>query len=128
MFEKLPLNKTPSTREKGQHFESIAERYLQSHGLNSKAKNYHCRLGEIDLVMEHKDTLVFVEVKYRGSSAFGGSISAVSKAKQQKIRKTAAFYLQQFGLNEYNTPCRFDVIALQGEPNNLNVTWLENAF
>ena len=49
-------------------------------------------------------------------------------AKQQKVRKTAAFYLQQLGLNEYNTPCRFDVVALQGEINNLEINWLKNAF
>ena len=128
MSARLPLNNQDSNTVIGQHFEAIAEKYLISQGLSSKEKNYHSRQGEVDLIMQDGNSLVFIEVKYRKSSAFGGSISAISVAKQQKVRKTAAFYLQQLGLNEYNTPCRFDVVALQGEINTLEINWLKNAF
>jgi putative endonuclease len=78
--------------------------------------------------MTEADTWVFFEVKYRRSNSFGGAISAISGQKQQKIRQCAAYYLQQAGLNEYNTSCRFDVIALQGDITNPEITWLKNAF
>ncbi|MFB0981866.1 MAG: YraN family protein [Alteromonadaceae bacterium] len=120
--------KKPTTRETGNVTETFAAHYLVKQGLIIQDKNQHSRLGEIDIIMKDNDTFVFIEVKYRSSTLFGGAISAISSQKQQKIRKTAAFYLQQCGLNEYNTPCRFDVVALQGNINNLDITWLKNAF
>jgi len=78
--------------------------------------------------MFEEETLVFVEVKYRKRKDFGGAISSISQSKQQKIRKCAIFYLQKSGFNEYNTPCRFDVVILQGDINNTEITWLKNAF
>ena len=120
--------KKQTTRETGSVTETFAANYLVKHGLILQDKNRHSRMGEIDMIMKDDDTFVFIEVKYRSSTLFGGAISAVSPQKQQKIRKTAAFYLQQCGLNEYNTPCRFDVVALQGNINNFDITWLKNAF
>lgn len=125
---KLPWTSKPSTRDIGQLTEAFAAKYLENQGLIYHEKNQHSRLGEIDLIMKDGDIIVFIEVKYRSSTNFGGAISAISSKKQQKIRKTAAFYLQQCSLNEYNTPCRFDVIALQGNINNPEITWLKNAF
>jgi len=125
---KLPWNNKPSTRDIGQSTEAFAAEYLVKQGLVYQEKNQYCRLGEIDLIMQDGNILVFIEVKYRSSVNFGGAISAISASKQKKIRKTAAFYLQQCSLNEYNTPCRFDVIALQGNINNPEITWLKNAF
>jgi putative endonuclease len=124
----LLWTKKPTTRETGNITETFAADYLVKQGLIIQDKNRHSRLGEIDIIMKDEDTFVFIEVKYRSSSQFGGAISAISAKKQQKIRKTAAFYLQQCGLNEYNTSCRFDVVALQGNINNLDITWLKNAF
>jgi putative endonuclease len=74
------------------------------------------------------DVHVFIEVKYRKSMTFGGAIAAVSKSKQIKVKHCVTFYLQQAGLNEYNTPCRIDVITLEGNINHPSVTWLKNAF
>jgi len=124
----LLWTKKPTTRETGNITELFAAKYLVKQGLIIQDKNLYSRMGEIDIIMKDGDTFVFVEVKYRASTLFGGAISTISTKKQQKIRKTAAFYLQQCGLNEYNTPCRFDVIALQGNINNLDITWLKNAF
>ncbi len=78
--------------------------------------------------MREGDTFVFVEVKYRKSTRFGGAIAAISATKQKKVKHCVTFYLQQAGLNEYNTPCRIDVIALEGDINQPVVTWLKNAF
>ncbi|MBA6262502.1 YraN family protein [Colwellia sp. Bg11-12] len=125
---KFPWTKKVTTRETGDITEKVAAKYLVEQGLIIQEKNFYSRMGEIDIIMKDGNTFVFIEVKYRASALFGGAISAISDQKQQKIRKTAAFYLQQCGLNEYNTSCRFDVIALQGNINNLDITWLKNAF
>ena len=123
----LWTNKT-NTVTTGKNSEQLAAHYLIAQGLKLQTCNFQNRRGEIDLIMNENDTWVFVEVKYRKNSHFGGAIAAVSIKKQQKIKQCAAFYLQQAGLNEYNTPCRFDVIAMQGELNNPDITWLKNAF
>ena len=77
--------------------------------------------------MKDGNCVVFVEVKYRKNKAFGGAISAVSISKQEKIRRAAAFFLQQQGLNAYNTACRFDIIAIEGG-HIPEFIWLKNAF
>lgn len=119
---------TNNSKSTGQVTEQLAADYLIKQGLLLQSANFHNRAGEIDLVMTETDTWVFVEVKYRRNNNFGGAISAVSVQKQQKIKQCAAYYLQQAGLNEYNTSCRFDVIALQGDITNPEITWLKNAF
>ena len=120
--------KAKTSRDKGISTEEFAKQYLKQQGLTFIDKNVHCRQGEIDLVMKDDQTLVFVEVKYRKNNHFGGAISAVSQSKQQKIKHCVAFYLHKANLNEYNTLCRFDVIALEGDINQPQVTWLKNAF
>ena len=77
---------------KGQHAEQIACEYLQHQGLTLIDKNYHCRQGEIDLVMEHNDTLVFVEVRYRKNNLFGGAKESVTYKKQQKFKKPPCIF------------------------------------
>lgn len=119
---------TQTTRETGESWERYAEDYLARIGLEPLVRNFNCRLGELDLVMKEESTVVFVEVKYRKNSQFGGAISAITAAKRKKLIKTAHFYLQQQGLNEYNTPCRFDVVALEGSTNPPKINWIKNAF
>lgn len=108
--------------------EQLAAAYLTEKGLIVKGCNFHNRRGELDLIMTEADTWVFVEVKYRKNANFGGAIASISAAKQQKIKQCAAYYLQNAGLNEYNTPCRFDVVTLEGNIANPEITWLKNAF
>lgn len=117
-----------TTKALGDCWELYAERYLITKGLILCEKNFHCRQGEIDLIMKDNDCIVFVEVKYRKNNHFGGAIAAVTNKKQQKIIKTATFFLQQQNLNEYNTACRFDIVAIEGDANNPNIQWLKNAF
>lgn len=107
---------------KGKEAERQASRYLQQQGLTHIAQNVQCRFGELDLIMRQGDTLVFVEVKYRRASGFGGAIAAVTPQKQQKLRLTANWYLQQQGLSQ--SPCRFDVLAIDGD----TINWIQNAF
>lgn len=121
-------NKSETTKNIGQATEAFAQQYLMQHGLDFVDKNVHCRQGEIDLVMKDQHTFVFVEVKFRKNNHFGGAIGAVSQTKQNKIKHCVAFFLHKAKLNEYNTPCRFDVIALEGDINQPQVTWLKNAF
>ncbi|MGV2870511.1 YraN family protein [Colwellia sp. E150_009] len=120
--------KAQTSCNKGKATEAFAQQYLMQNGLTFIDKNVHCRQGEIDLVMKDGQTFVFVEVKFRKNNHFGGAIAAVSQAKQNKIKHCVAFFLHQANLNEYNTPCRFDVIALEGDINNPQITWLKNAF
>lgn len=120
--------KDTSSSNKGQVTENYAERYLSKQGLILIERNFHSRQGEIDLIMLDGDTYVFIEVKYRKSKEFGGAIAAVSASKQKKIKHCITFYLHQSDINEYNTPCRIDVVALEGDITQPDVTWLKNAF
>ena len=113
---------------KGRITEDFAKQYLLKQGLTFIESNFHSRQGEVDLIMRDGETYVFVEVKYRKSNAFGGAISAISVSKQNKIKHCVTFYLHQAGLNEYNTPCRVDAVALVGDINQPQVTWIKNAF
>ena len=105
--------------------EHLARDHLISHGLVWRASNYRCRLGEIDLIMDDGEYLVFVEVRARRSSAFGGGLASVTYTKQQKLIKTAWVYLMQYKLHTTRA-CRFDVLSVEGAPPQLN--WVKNAF
>jgi putative endonuclease len=112
-----------TSREQGDAAELQARRHLEGRGLRSVAQNFSGRFGELDLIMRDGDTLVFVEVRYRRSSQFGGAIASIDAKKQRKLIATAQGYLQQ---HPHDGPCRFDVIAI-GEGAN-GVEWLQNAF
>jgi len=128
LWNKATSPKETTSTDKGQITEQFAEDFLVKQGLTPVDRNYHCRQGEVDLIMLEGDTYVFIEVKYRKSMTFGGAIAAISTSKQKKIKHCVTFYLHQAGLNEYNTPCRVDVVALEGNINQPAVTWLKNAF
>jgi putative endonuclease len=106
----------------GKKAEDVACSFLQRNGLATIERNYNCRYGEIDLIMDDDGTLVFVEVRYRSSSKFGNAVDSVDQAKQQKLVFAANHYLQN--RNKLN-PCRFDVVALSpGSPPE----WIIDAF
>ena len=117
---------------KGREAEDQALIYLQQHGLKLLDRNFNCRFGEIDLVMQDRSAiqthiLVCVEVRYRQSSRFGGAAASVSPAKQQRLRTTIRRYVQ-LHRSTRSWPIRFDVVALQGVHDNLQITWLPRAF
>ncbi|MEH8019886.1 YraN family protein [Rheinheimera metallidurans] len=109
----------------GQLYEQLALDYLQNQGLQLVQRNFQCKLGEIDLVMREGSCLVFVEVKYRASNAFGGAAAAVTRSKQQKLLRTSRWYLQQHRLTEQT--CRLDVMAIEGQA-PYQYQWIKNAF
>lgn len=110
------------SKSTGQFYEQQALVFLEQQGLQLVQQNYSCRFGEIDLVMREQQTLVFVEVKFRRSNSFGGAAAAVTSAKQQKLTRTALYYLQSSGQQH----CRFDVVAITEQPADL--LWIKNAF
>lgn len=124
----MPLLRLPRLRlnnPKGQHYEDRALRYLQQQGLHLVFRNYRCRRGEIDLIMRQHDCLVFIEVRYRASTAFGGAAASVTRGKQQRLWLAAQYFMQSQGINEADQACRFDVIAFDGEE---TCQWYINAI
>ncbi len=112
-----------TSSEQGSAAEEQARQYLEGQGLRTVARNVRGRFGELDLIMLQGHNLVFVEVRYRRSSRFGGAIASIDAKKQRKLIATAQGYLQQ---HPHDGPCRFDVVALDSTPNK--VEWLQNAF
>jgi putative endonuclease len=108
----------------GARGEDAALTYLKTHGLKLIARNYRCRMGEIDLVMLDRKTLVLVEVRYRSSDAYGGAAASVTWHKQRRLVNAARhLLLSRSDLQRY--PARFDVIAVSPGP---RIEWLRNAF
>lgn len=106
----------------GKKAEDVACSFLQRNGLTVVERNYHCRYGEIDLIMHDNDILVFVEVRYRSNNQFGDAADSVDQKKQRKIVFAANHYLQN--VTELKA-CRFDVVALSpGHPPE----WITDAF
>ncbi|QLF92745.1 YraN family protein [Pseudomonas sp. ABC1] len=111
-------------QDSGRAAEAHALAFLNTQGLRLLARNWSCRLGEIDLIMLDGDTLVFVEVRYRKHSAWGGALESVDTRKRQKLIRTAQLFLQK-EKRWSNHPCRFDVIAMGSQQ---ETNWLRNAF
>lgn len=111
----------------GQEAEGLAYQYLKNEGLKLLSRNYHCKSGEIDLIMTHGKILVFIEVRYRSNEQFGLSIETVTKQKQKKLIKTALHFLQK-NPNKAKQPARFDVLGLTGDLSQPKFTWIQNAF
>lgn len=105
---------------KGQWAEELAKDHLEKQGLTNIQSNFNTPLGEIDLIMQDQDELVFVEVRYRKHTHFGGPLESVTRSKQKKIYRTAQYYCKRF---KTQPPCRFDVVAITDE-----IEWIKNAF
>ena len=102
---------------------------LRKHGLKIRARNYQTRLGEIDIIAEDGDTLVFVEVRLRSNSAFGTPGESITTTKQRRILRASQHYLQKEKIGD-TRPCRFDAICLTntGTLTNTNTQWIKDAF
>lgn len=110
-------------RETGTKYETLAAEYLLQNGYHILHKNFRCKQGEVDIIARDGKYLVFIEVKYRSTLRSGHAVSAVSYKKQQTISRVAAFYLLKYKLSD-STPCRFDVVAIDGE----RIQLYKNAF
>jgi len=115
-------------RAQGSAFEQIAKEYLQNHKLRYICENFTCKVGEIDLIMSHDNSLIFVEVKQRANNHYGGALAAVTIKKQQRIIKSAMFYCQQQNINFEQQACRFDVVAITGTSAPYEIEWVKSAF
>ncbi len=112
-----------SHQQRGSAAEQLALDHLLAQGLTLVARNYRCRMGEIDLVMRDADTTVFVEVRLRGRSAFAGAAESIDARKQGRIIAAAQHYL----MGKADLPCRFDCVLLSRlEPGAIE--WLRAAF
>ncbi|MBN8483063.1 MAG: YraN family protein [Xanthomonadales bacterium] len=114
-------------RSTGARFEDLALAHLQRSGLDLVARNFTCRHGEIDLIMRDGPVVVFVEVRYRRESGFGGAVDSVGPCKRKRLIAAASLFLQarpQFA----RSACRFDVLAIGGEAAHADIEWLRDAF
>ena len=111
----------------GHTAEAEAERFLRAKGYRILARNLRSSTGELDLVAESGDTLVFIEVKGRRTSAYGGTAYAVDQRKQTRLVRLAAQYLAQH--RPRHRWCRFDVVLWQGGSDKpARIEHVENAF
>jgi putative endonuclease len=104
--------------------ERWAAQHLQQHGLKLIEQNYRSRFGEIDMIMQDGDVLVFIEVRLRSNPAFGGAAASIDGHKQQRIVRTAQHYLATL---KHVPLCRFDAV-LMDDAQGKQVQWLKNAF
>lgn len=114
-------------RRIGQQWEKTAESFLRKQGLTVITRNYHCKQGEIDLVMLDGDALVFIEVRYRQNSSYGSGAQTVTRSKQLKIIATARHFLLKHPRYSQQ-PCRFDVISIENSQQHPNLDWIRDAF
>jgi len=114
-----------NSTEKGQYYEVKAEDFLKEQGLKPITRNFWCKLGEIDLIMQEQETIVFIEVKYRRSQQYGGALHALTLTKRNKLKKAIQYYIQQQQLQ--NSPLRVDFIAINGQ-NPYQFNWIKNVL
>jgi putative endonuclease len=118
----------PDTGARGQAAEEAALAHLLRAGLRLIERNYRVaagpsrRAGEVDLILRDRDgTLVFVEVRARADRSHGGAAASVTVHKQRRLIYAAQHYLLR---HASPPPCRFDVIAIDGD----ELVWLQGAF
>lgn len=114
-------NDTTTTR--GREAEALAAQYLECYGARVVTRNFRIRGGEIDLICRDGKVLVFVEVRLRSRSDFGGAAASITTGKQRRIILAAQYYL----LGKPECDCRFDCILLDGLDAK-RIEWIKNAF
>jgi putative endonuclease len=110
----------------GREAEMLACDYLQARGMTVVARNYRSRFGEIDLIMDDRDCLIFVEVRYRRQARYGSGAESVDPRKQARIVACARHYLLCHP-RAAQRPCRFDVVAIGGGAKPA-IEWIADAF
>ena len=124
-------NKLTAKKETGNHAEHLAYEYLKAQGLKLVMRNFSISAGEVDLIMldmnNNDEILVFIEVRYRKNSDFGGAATSVTHKKQERIIKAALAYQQK---HAPQSSMRFDVVAIEGDniSNNSEINWIKSAF
>lgn len=122
------MARTETDRQRqGNAAEAEACSHLQRQGLQLLARNVRYPFGEIDLVMQSASTVVFVEVRFRKSTAFGGGAVSVDAGKRRKIALAAQAWLAA-NPKHAKAPCRFDVVAVSPDGDGLRCEWIPAAF
>ncbi len=118
----------PDARTIGSDAERLAHEFLQKNGLRQIARNFRCRLGEIDLIMRDGNCLVIIEVRYRKSNRFARASLSVDIRKQRKIIRTTAMFLAR-NAHYANSVVRFDVVAIDADAGGeQKIEWIKDAF
>lgn len=122
---------TLKKKELGAKGEEIAVRYLKRRGYRIIERNYRSRLGEIDIIAEEGDDLVFIEVKTRSDILFGSPFESVTVQKQKQLSKVALEYISKQDC--HNRPARFDVVGIEFQKGSNTfqdaaIELLQNAF
>jgi putative endonuclease len=107
----------------GKISEQKAKIFLEKKGFKFLAQNYRCFSGEIDLVMQDNEEIVFVEVRTRNHTDFGSAVDSVNVVKQRKLIKAAMHFLQKNNLLD-EVDSRFDIIGISQD----KIEWIKNAF
>ena len=115
-----------NNRASGAWGEELALRYLTRRGYKLVERNYRTRYGELDLILSHEDTLVFVEVKMRRGVGFGDPLEAVTPRKQAAIRALAERYLSE--KEPDFDAVRFDVVGILVGDGTRRIVHIEDAF
>lgn len=112
----------PVTMRPGESAERLAEDYLRAKGLKLRERNYRSPFGEIDLIMQDGEMLIFIEVRQRRNPHFGTGADSIDQRKQMRLQRTAEHYLQR----QRRVPaCRFDVVSLNATG---DIHWIPGAF
>ena len=114
-------------KETGNIGENLAVNYLKKQNYKILQTNYRNKIGEIDIIANDKNTIVFIEVKTRSSLKFGTPSEAINFHKQQKIRNTAISYLKYKNLYE-KVAVRFDCIEILGDKLDCKINHIKNIF
>jgi putative endonuclease len=120
----MKIKKHSPTQQIGVKAEKLAYHFLKNQGLKIVTRNFWTPWGEIDLIMQDPETIVFIEVRYRQSD-YVSSIETIDLNKQLKIIRSAQTYLQK---NPTWKSSRFDVIALQNHLDEVEIHWIKDAF
>lgn len=110
-------------RRQGEYFEQQARAFLEAQGLVFIAQNQTFRVGELDLIMQQGETIVFVEVRQRKNARFGSALESIDYLKQQKWLNAANLWLMQRGASLDTANCRFDVVVFEGTQ---SLNWVQN--
>jgi putative endonuclease len=121
----LSMADNDTTTGTGQRAEVLAAGFLKKRGLSVVARNFRCRGGEIDLICREGNTLVFVEVRLRRNTSFGGAGASITAHKRQRIILAAQHFLA--ATNAAASNCRFDCLLLDRLDERC-IEWIRDAF
>lgn len=122
-----PAKKQSPRQQDGDFAELLARQYLEAQGLRFIQHQFRVPCGEIDLVMQAEEELVFVEVRYRETSLYGDPEESIGYYKQRSLIRAAQMFQQRHPWTDY-LDARFDVVGITGNKLNPKINWIENAF